>query len=49
MDLKKMEHDLNRQLKVPSFPGAALKGEGVGKTLHACLKLVMQSVQSEFT
>ena len=49
MDLKKMQHDLNRQLKVPSFPGAALKGEGVGKTLHACLKLVMQSVQNEFT
>ena len=49
MDLKQMEHDLNRQLKVPSFPGAALKGEGVGKTLHACLKLVMQSVQNEFT
>jgi hypothetical protein len=49
MDLKMMEHDLNRQLKVPSFPSAALKGEGVGKTLHACLKLVMQSVQSEFT
>jgi hypothetical protein len=49
MDLKKMEHDLNRQLKVPFFPGAALKGEGVGKTLHACLKLVMQQVQKEFT
>ena len=49
MDLKQMEHDLNRQLKVPSFPGAALKGDGVGKTLHACLKLVMQSVQKEFT
>jgi mutual gliding-motility protein MglA len=49
MDLKKMDHDLNRQLKVPFFPGAALKGEGVGKTLHACLKLVMQSVQNEFT
>jgi hypothetical protein len=49
MDLKKMEHDLNRPLKVPSFPGAALKGEGVGKTLHACLKLVMQSVQNEFS
>ncbi|MGD8739032.1 MAG: GTPase domain-containing protein [Desulfobacterales bacterium] len=49
MDLKKMEHDLNRQLKVPSFPGAALKGKGVGETLHACLKLVMQSVQNEFT
>ena len=49
MDLKKMEHDLNRQLKVPFFPGSALKGEGVGKTLHACLKLVMQSVQNELS
>ena len=49
MDLEKMNHDLNRQLKVPFFPSAALKGEGVGKTLHACLKLVMQSVQNEFT
>ncbi len=48
MELKKMQHDLNRQLKVPAFPGSALKGDGVGKTLHACMKLVMQSVQKEF-
>ena len=47
MPLEKMNHELNRQLKVPFFPGSALKGEGVGKTLHACLKLVMQSVQAE--
>lgn len=47
MPLEKMHQDLNRQLKVPFFPGSALKGDGVGKTLHACLKLVMQSVQSE--
>ena len=49
MPLEKMNHDLNRQLKVPFFPGSALKGDGVGKTLHACLKLVMQAVQSELT
>jgi signal recognition particle receptor subunit beta len=49
MPLEKMEHDLNRQLKVPFFPGAALKGGGVGKTLHGCLKLVMQAVQSELS
>jgi signal recognition particle receptor subunit beta len=49
MDLKKMQHDLNRQLKVPAFPGSALKGDGVGKTLHACMKLVMQSVQDELS
>ncbi len=48
MSLKQMQHDLNRQLKVPVFAGAALKGGGVGKTLHACLKLVMQEIQSEF-
>jgi len=47
MPVEKMEHDLNRQLKVPSFPGSALKGDGVGKTLHACLKLVLKSIQKE--
>jgi len=45
--IKQLEHDLNRQLKVPSFPSAAAKGEGVGKTLHACLKLAIQSIQKE--
>jgi hypothetical protein len=49
MPLEKMKHDLNRQLKVPFFPGIALKGGGVGKTLHACLKLVMQAVQGELS
>ncbi|MBT8330797.1 MAG: gliding motility protein [Deltaproteobacteria bacterium] len=49
MDIKKMQHDLNRQLKVPVFPGSAIKGDGVGKTLHACMKLVMQSVQNELS
>lgn len=49
MDLKKMDHDLNRQLKVPAFPGSALTGEGVGKTLHACMKLVMRAVQNELS
>ena len=47
MPLEKMQHDLNRQLKAPAFPGSALKGDGVGKTLNACLKLVLKSIQSE--
>jgi len=47
MPLEKMQYDLNRQLKVPSFPGSALKGDGVGKTLNACLKLVLKSLQKE--
>lgn len=47
MPLEQMQNDLNRQLKVPSFQGSALKGDGVGKTLHACLKLVLKSIQNE--
>ena len=47
MPLEKMQHDLNRQLKAPAFPGSALKGDGVGKTLNACLKLVLKSIQNE--
>ncbi|UCF93202.1 MAG: gliding motility protein [Desulfobacterales bacterium] len=47
MPLEKMENDLNRQLKAPSFPCSAVTGEGVKKTLHTCLKLVLKSVQKE--
>lgn len=48
MSLEKMERDLNRQLKAPSFPGSAMKGDGVGKTLQECLKLTLQSLQKQF-
>ena len=47
MPLEQMQHDLNRQLKVPWFPGSALAGNGVGKTLNACLKLLLKSIQKE--
>lgn len=47
MPLEKMERDLNRQLKVPSFPASAVKGMGVGKTLQECLKLTLISLQRE--
>ncbi|CAB1076114.1 gliding motility protein MglA [Olavius algarvensis Delta 1 endosymbiont] len=47
MPLEQMQHDLNRQLKVPSMPGAALIGDGVGGTLNACLKLVLRALQKE--
>lgn len=47
MPLEQMQHDLNRQLKVPWFPGSALSGNGVGKTLNACLKLLLKSIQKE--
>jgi hypothetical protein len=42
-----MQADLNRQLKVPSFPGAATKGVGVGETLKTCMKRVLQSLKHE--
>jgi small GTP-binding protein len=47
MSIEQMQHDLNRQLKVPCFPGSALAGNGVGKTLNACLKLLLKSIQKE--
>ena len=47
MPIEQMQHDLNRQLKVPSFPGSALQGKGVGKTLNACLRLLLISIQKE--
>jgi len=48
MPLEKMQHELNRQLKVPSFSASALSGDGVGKTLNQILKLTLQSLQDEF-
>lgn len=47
MPVEQMDKELNRQLKVPSFPGSAITGEGVGKTLQACLKLTLQSLKKE--
>jgi len=47
MSIEQMDHDLNRQLKVPSFPGSALKGDGVGVCLKECTKLTLKSLQKE--
>ncbi len=47
MGVEQMHKELNRQLKVPSFPASAVTGEGVGKTLQACLKLTIQSLKKE--
>jgi hypothetical protein len=48
MSVEQMERDLNRQLKVPSFPGSAVKGTGVGVTLKSCLMETLKSLQKEF-
>ncbi|RLC12691.1 MAG: gliding motility protein [Deltaproteobacteria bacterium] len=45
--LQVMERDLNRQLKVPSFPASALKGTGVGRTLKESIKLTLHHLQQE--
>jgi len=47
MSIEQMEKDLNRQLKVPSFPGSAFTGQGVGATLKECLKLTLKSLQKD--
>jgi len=47
LPISRMESDLNRQLRVPSFPGSAIKGEGVGPTLKACVKLTLQSLKKQ--
>jgi len=47
MSIEQMEKDLNRQLKVPSFPASAFTGQGVGATLKECLKLTLKSLQKE--
>ena len=43
MSVEQMEKDLNRQLKVPSFPASAIIGQGVGTTLKECMKLTLIS------
>jgi signal recognition particle receptor subunit beta len=48
LTLEQMDKDLNRQLKVPSFPASALKGDGVGVTLKECLKLTLKSLKNQF-
>jgi signal recognition particle receptor subunit beta len=48
LSIEQLEKDLNRQLKVPSFPGSAIKGEGVGATLKECLKLTLKSLKNQF-
>ncbi|MDX2451777.1 GTPase domain-containing protein [Desulfosarcina sp.] len=48
MSIEQMDRDLNRQLKVPSFPGSAVKGTGVGATLKGCLIETLKSLQREF-
>ncbi len=48
MSCEKMEKDLNRQLKAPSFAASAFSGQGVGKTLQSCLNLTLKHLHKQF-
>ncbi|MFP4451747.1 MAG: GTP-binding protein [Desulfobacterales bacterium] len=48
MPVEQMEKELNRQLRVPSFPASAIHGQGVGIALTRCLKLTLKNVYKEF-
>jgi small GTP-binding protein len=47
MSIEQMERDLNRQLKVPSFPASAFTGQGVGATLKEGMVLTLKSLKKE--
>jgi signal recognition particle receptor subunit beta len=47
MSMEQMSQELNRQLKAPVLPAAALIGKGVAKTLQECLRLVLRKLQQE--
>jgi signal recognition particle receptor subunit beta len=42
-----LEKDMNSKLKVPSFPGSAVKGTGVGATLKRCMELTLKHLRKE--
>ena len=44
LSAEEMERDLNRNLKVPWFPGSALKGDGVFETLREISKRTVKHV-----
>ena len=47
MPVEKMDRDLNRQLKAPSFSASAIKGQGVPQTITECLKLTLLNLQKQ--
>ena len=47
MSIEQMEKDINRQLKVPSFPASAITGQGVGATLKESMVVTLRSLKKE--
>jgi small GTP-binding protein len=49
LSYERLEKDLNRQLKVPSFPASALKGANVAKSLEKIISMTLPSLQRNLT
>jgi len=47
MSIEQMDHDLNRQLKVPAFPASAMTGDGVAATMKECLVRTLRSLKAQ--
>lgn len=47
LSIEEMEHDLNRELGVPSFKASALRGEGVYETLREISKRMIRTVTAK--
>jgi small GTP-binding protein len=47
MSIEQRERDINRQLKVPSFPASAITGQGVGATLKESMVVTLRSLKKE--
>ena len=47
LPVKVLEHDLNRQLKVPTFEAAAISGHGVNSTFKRILVETLKSLKKE--
>jgi signal recognition particle receptor subunit beta len=48
MSIEQMDKDMNSKLKAPHYPGAAIKGVGVGQTLKRCMELTLKALKKEF-
>ncbi len=47
MSIPEMDKSLNSRLNVPSFPGSALYGKGVGAALNQCIKLTLNHLNKK--
>lgn len=49
LPIAQLEKDLNRQLKAPAFPAAAISGHGVGQTLQEIIKVTLKYLKTQLS